>query len=146
MNFDFDYDRVRGSFLIRIVVLLFPAIMLWLFSLIGFTIPLKTSEDWILFVVYWAVAEFLAMLYFLGDMENKKDIIKRLFLNWGVAKIFLELIFLGPGASMLEEGLSKGDSYRIQYAGIALFSMFLPFIVAILYIIFMVAMFSSLST
>ena len=145
MNFDFDYDHARSSFLVRVVVLLFPAILLWLFSLVGLTVPLQNFGDWVLILIYWSLVEFFVMLYFLGDIKNKKDIVKRLFLNWGVVKLFADWFFFAGGGSMLEEDLNKEDSYRIQYAGIAFFSMLLPWIAGTICLILVYALFSGLS-
>ncbi|HLD60054.1 MAG TPA: hypothetical protein VI912_03610 [Candidatus Bilamarchaeaceae archaeon] len=144
ITFDFDQDNAYISIFMRIIVLLFPLILIWLFSIIGFLVPLQDFDDWILFFIYWSVLEFLVMLYFLGDMKNKTNLVKKLFLNWGILKMLFDLL-IQPSISILEEGLSKEDSYRIQYAGIAFFSIFLPWIVGIITIIMINAIFSVLS-
>jgi len=113
----------------------------------GFVISFKSLENWIYVLIYWSLIEFFLIVYFLRGMKNKIDIIKRLFLNWGMIKLISGWVIPYPfgESSRLEKGLGKEDSYNIQYAGIAFFSMLIPFVIAILCFLALYILFSGLS-
>lgn len=118
-NVDQDPFRSANSIYVRIVVFLFPLIILWILSLVGISYTFKFS-DIVSVLFIWILTEASLTLFLLRSITNKSDLLKHLIFNFG---IFNLLAF--SSVSFREFDRSHNDWYSIEYVAVALFSLLL---------------------
>jgi len=123
-----------------LIIFVFPAILAWIASLLGFSVPIE-NEAILGFVLYWAATEFLLFYLIAMNIRNIEKIGVRLLAGTIVSA------FVSAGAMLLGAGLpglyeherydeiKKADHKRFHCARIALFSGLLALVLTFIVIV-----------